>query len=224
MVDENLGGPTHQHFFNARLHMMLDGEGNTVTEHEFRPRPWGTDNPHGNVFDTTTRVLSRERDAVREADGRTGRYWKIANPGKKNSVGGPTAYKLLVHSAPVMLAQEGCYMTSRGGFATKHIWVTRYAPDERYASGEFPNQHAGGDGLPKYVAQNRSIENQDVVVWHSFGATHVCRPEDFPVMPVEYVGFTLKPTGFFAENPAMDLPPDRNSASRDNRDDNSCCG
>ncbi|UPJ50988.1 primary-amine oxidase [Bradyrhizobium sp. 200] len=224
MVDENLGGPTHQHFFNARLHMMLDGEGNTVTEHEFRPRPWGTDNPYGNVFDTTSRILSRERDAVREADGRTGRYWKITNPNQKNSVGGPTAYKLLAHSAPVMLAQEGCYMTSRGGFATKHIWVTRYAPDERYASGEFPNQHAGGDGLPKYVAKNRSIENQDIVVWHSFGATHVCRPEDFPVMPVEYVGFTLKPNGFFAENPAMDLPPDRNSASRDNRDKDSCCG
>ena len=41
MVAEDLGGPTHQHFFNARLHMMLDGERNTVTEHEFRPRPWG---------------------------------------------------------------------------------------------------------------------------------------------------------------------------------------
>ncbi|KRR24154.1 tyramine oxidase [Bradyrhizobium lablabi] len=224
MVAENLGGPTHQHFFNARLHMMLDGDGNTVTEHEFHPRPWGTDNPYGNVFDVTARTLSRERDAAREADGRTGRYWKIANPNKKNSVGGPTAYKLIAHSAPAMLAQEGCYMTSRGGFATKHVWVTRFAPDERYASGEFPNQHAGGDGLPKYIAQNRAIENEDIVVWHSFGATHVCRPEDFPVMPVEYVGFTLKPNGFFAENPAMDLPPDRNSASRDNRDEGPCCG
>jgi primary-amine oxidase len=63
------------------------------------------------VFDTTTRVLSRERDAVREADGRTGRYWKITNPNRKNSVGGPTAYKLIAHSAPVMLTQTGCYMT-----------------------------------------------------------------------------------------------------------------
>ena len=36
------------------------------------------------------RVLARERDAAREADGRTGRYWKITNPNKKNSVGGPT--------------------------------------------------------------------------------------------------------------------------------------
>ena len=45
MVAEGLGGPTHQHFFNARLHMMVDGERNTVTEHEFVPRPWGADNP-----------------------------------------------------------------------------------------------------------------------------------------------------------------------------------
>jgi primary-amine oxidase len=223
LVAEGLGGPTHQHFFNARLDMMVDGERNSVTEHEFAPRPRGPDNPYGNVFDTTTRRLAREREAAREADGRTGRYWKIINPNARNSVGEPTGYKLIVHAAPVMLAQEDCFMCARGGFATKHVWVTRYAPDERYASGEFPNQHAGGDGLPKYIAQNRPIENEDVVVWHTFGATHVCRPEDFPVMPVESTGFTLKPNGFFAENPAMDVPPDRNSASRDNRDQGSCC-
>jgi primary-amine oxidase len=222
MVADGLGGPTHQHLFNARLHMMVDGERNTVTEHEFRPRPWGADNPYGNVFDTTSHTLARERDAAREADGRTGRYWKIVNTNRTNGVGGPPGYKLVAHAAPVMLAQEGCYMVSRGGFATRHVWVTRYAPDERYAAGEFPNQHAGGEGLPKYIAQNRSIENEDIVLWHTFGATHVCRPEDFPVMPVEYTGFTLKPNGFFFENPAMDLPRDRNDASRDNRGE-SCC-
>src|SRR5438034_9112715 len=85
------------------------------------------------------------------------------------------------HAAPVMLAQQGCYMTSRGGFATKHIWVTRYAPDARYASGEFPNQHAGGAARPTSVAQNRLIETQDIVVSHRMAATHVSRPEDIPV-------------------------------------------
>jgi primary-amine oxidase len=223
MVAEGLGGPTHQHFFNVRMHMMVDGEKNSVTEHEFVPRPWGKDNPYGNVFDTTSRVLARERDAAREADGRTGRYWKVVNPNVKNSVGNPTGYKLVVQPSPLMLAQEGCSMRSRGGFATKHVWVTKYDPSERYASGDFPNQHAGGDGLPKYIAANRAIENEDIVLWHSFGHTHVCKPEDFPVMPVEYAGFTLKPNGFFAENPTMDLPPDPNKASVDGRDGGSCC-
>lgn len=223
MVADGLGGPTHQHFFNARLHMMVDGEKNSVTEHEFVPRPWGKDNPYGNVFDTTSRVLARERDAAREADGRTGRYWKVINPNVKNSVGNPTGYKLIVNPSPLMLAQEGATMRERGGFATKHVWVTRYDPSERYASGNFPNQHAGGDGLPKYIQQNRPIENEDIVVWHSFGHTHVCKPEDFPIMPVEYAGFMLKPNGFFAENPAMDLPPDKNAASTDNSGGSCCC-
>lgn len=213
MVDEGLGGPTHQHFFNARLHMAVDGEGNSVTEHEFVPRPWGTDNPNGNVFDTTTRLLANERDAAREADGRTGRYWKIINPNVANSVGKPTGYKLVVQPSPLMLAQEGSTVAERGGFARKHVWVTPFDPAEKYASGDYPNQHAGGDGLPRYIRQGRSIENTDLVVWHSFGHTHVCKPEDFPVMPMEYAGFMLKPNGFFSENIAMDLPAEKNHAS-----------
>jgi Copper amine oxidase, enzyme domain len=35
------------------------------------------------------------------------------------------------------------------------------------------------------------------VVWHSSGHTHVCKPEYFQIMPVEYAGFMLKPVGFF---------------------------
>ncbi len=212
MVAECLGGPTHQHFFNARLHMMVDGEGNSVTEHEFHPRPMDAGNPHGNVFDARSRVLSRESEAAREADGRTGRYWKIVNPNKTNAVGAHPGYKLSVTASPLLLAQEGSHVWRRGGFATKHVWVTPFDPRERYASGDYPNQHAGG-GLPEYVLQDRPIENRDLVVWHTFGHTHVCKPEDFPVMPVEYAGFTLRPNNFMPANPAMDLPGNAQAGS-----------
>jgi primary-amine oxidase len=217
MIDENLGGPTHQHFFNARLHMDIDGGGNSVTEHEFQPRPMGGDNPHGNVFDTTSRTLQREQDAIRVADGASGRYWKIVNPNVVNSVGNPTGYKLIVQGGPVMLAQDGSSARRRGAFATKHLWVTPFHPDEKYATGDYPNVHAGGDGLARYVAHNRPIENTDIVVWHSFGHTHVCKPEDFPVMPVEHTGFILRPNGFFSANAASDVAADANTSSVDAR-------
>ena len=45
------------------------------------------------------------------------------------------------------------------------------------------------------------------MLWYTFGAHHVVRPEDWPVMPVTHVGFKLKPSGFFAGNPALDMPP-----------------
>ena len=52
-------------------------------------------------------------------------------------------------------------MAQCGGFAKKPIWVTAFDPSEKYASGDYPNVQAGGDGLPKYVAPSRPIENAD---------------------------------------------------------------
>jgi len=42
---------------------------------------------------------------------------------------------------------------------------------------------------------------------HTFGHTHLARPEDYPVMPAAYIGFMLKPNGFFTANPGNDVPP-----------------
>lgn len=35
------------------------------------------------------------------------------------------------------------------------------------------------------------------------------------VMPVEVVGFMMKPYGFFMWNPTLDVPPERNAASKE---------
>ena len=44
------------------------------------------------------------------------------------------------------------------------------------------------------------------MLWYTFGAHHIVRPEDWPVMPVTHIGFKLKPAGFFDGNPALDMP------------------
>ena len=53
------------------------------------------------------------------------------------------------------------------------------------------------------------------MLWYTFGVTHFVRPEDWPVMPVEYAGFLLSPFGFFDRNPALDLPPSTNHCHND---------
>ncbi len=222
MITPSMGGPSHQHFFNARLHMAIDGSGNSVTEHEYRRVPIGPGNPHGNVFTVSSELLENEENAAREADGATGRFWKVINPNLKNEVGNAPGYKLVVMPSPTLLADPGSSVYKRAGFASKHIWVTPYAPEERFASGDYPNEHAGECGLPVYVRQRRSIDNQDIVLWHSFGHTHVCKPEDFPVMPVEYAGFTLKPNNFFAVSPAMKIPAAK-SHGTDSKGPSKCC-
>jgi hypothetical protein len=44
------------------------------------------------------------------------------------------AYALHPTHLPVLLAADDAPITQRAGFATKHLWVTRYHPDERYSA------------------------------------------------------------------------------------------
>ena len=67
--------------------------------------------------------------------------------------------------------------------------------------------------LPDWTAANRSLVNTDIVVWYVFGTNHIPRTEDWPVMPVERVGFHLKPTGFFSRSPGIDVTPSPKACS-----------
>jgi primary-amine oxidase len=209
-VTPELAGPHHQHMFSFRLDMCVDGPVNSVYEVDAVPVPQGPGNPYGNAFTARSTLLATELGAQRMAAPEHSRYWKIANHGSVNACGEPVAYKLIPQPGAPLLAQGTAAIAARAAFATRHLWVTPARPDERHPAGDFPNQHPGGAGLPAWTAADRPVADTDIVLWHTVGATHFSRPEDFPVMPVEYVGFTLKPMGFFDRNPAIDLAPAQN--------------
>ena len=207
LVAPQLNAPIHQHFFNVRLDMHLDGENNSVYEVNTQAEPIGADNPHGNAFYANATVLGTESEAQRTIDPLAGRYWKIVNPSVHNSLGQPVSYKLMPGDNILPFLHQDSSIVKRAGYLTKHLWVTPYDSTEKYPAGDYPNQHIGGEGLPQWTQANRPIENTDVVVWYTFGHNHVPRPEDWPVMPTSYIGFMLKPVGFFDASPAIDLPP-----------------
>jgi primary-amine oxidase len=206
LVAPQVYGPIHQHFFCARLDLMVDGLGNSVYEVDTVADPPGPHNPYGGAFRTRGTLLDRESVAQRIIDPLAGRFWKIVNPAVKNRLGESVGYKLVPGENVLPFAGAEAQVTRRAGFMTKHLWVTRYDPRERYAAGDYPNQHRGGAGLPSYLQDDAPLENTDVVVWYTFGAHHVVRPEDWPVMPVTSIGFMLKPVGLFDRNPALDVP------------------
>jgi primary-amine oxidase len=206
MVAPGVYGPIHQHFFNARLDMMVDGPHNSVYEVNTVADPPGPENPHHNAFHAEATLLASEAQAQRLLDPLAGRFWKVVNPSARNRLGEPVAYKLVPGENVLPFAGPEASVIKRAGFMTRHLWVTRHDPRERYAAGEYPNQHPGGAGLPTYVQDDAPLENTDVVLWYTFGAHHVVRPEDWPVMPVVTIGFMLKPAGFFDRNPALDVP------------------
>ena len=118
-------------------------------------------------------------------------------------------------------ADENTSWYRRAGFVQNHLWVTPYNERQLFAAGDYPNQHKGGDGLIKWTAENKAVSNTDIVVWYTMGHTHIPRMEDYPVMPTAYIGFLLKPNGFFNANPANDVPPSKAKNVVDGK--SSCC-
>ena len=186
--------------------MAVDGGPNEVWEMEVTTMAQDDANPWGNGMAVATTRLETELAARRRTDPARNRTWRIVNPGSRNRLGEPVAYKLLPGATPTLLAHPDSSIGRRAGFATENLWVTPYDPAQRRPAGDYPNQHAEPEGLATWTEADRSIVDTDVVVWHTFGVTHVPRPEDWPVMPVEYVGFHLIPVGFFDANPSLDVP------------------
>ncbi|MBA2514616.1 MAG: primary-amine oxidase [Solirubrobacterales bacterium] len=208
-VAPGLYGPHHQHWFNARLDMNVDGDQNVAYEVDAEPVPVQEGNLTGNAWRPRARLLERESDAQCLMDPLKNRYWMIRNRSSHNGLGQEVGWKLVPGENGYPPQRQGSQAFARAGFCYKHFWVTAYNAAERYAAGDYPAQSAGGDGLPAYAANDRSLVDADLVVWYSFASHHVVRPEDWPVTAVSYSGFHLKPVGFFDHNPAIDVPPPR---------------
>ena len=207
LVAPGLYGPHHQHFFCVRLDVAVDGPGNTVVEIDSVPSPPGPANPHGNAWTTRATPVRSEAEGARDSAPQHARFWRVENPTETSSVGGSTGYALMPGSTvPPMYSPEALF-APRSGFTEHTLWVTAYDETQRFAAGDYPLQAPVGTGLPTYLDGDRGLEDTDVVVWHTMGAHHVVRPEDWPVMPVSTIGFMFRPSGFFDGNPALDLPP-----------------
>jgi len=207
LVAPQVYAPNHQHFFNVRLDFDIDGGANTVYRLDVVPDPIDDKNPYENAFHVEATPLRKEKDARGHLNLETARTWKIVNPGVRNAVGEPVGYKFLPGDNSFPFGSPNAWWRKRAGFVNHHVWVTPYSPEEKYGAGDYPNQSRGGDGLIRWTEQDRPIENTDIVLWYTMGHTHIPRPEDYPVMPTAYIGFTLKPNGFFTANPANDVPP-----------------
>jgi primary-amine oxidase len=228
LVAEGVNAQYHQHMFCARIDPAVDdedgGKGLVVVECEAESLPEGPNNPAGNAFVLKETALLTEAEGQRECNASTGRFWKIKNPSVTHPGSKlPVAFKLIPSNSPLLLAKPSSSIYKRGIFATKSLWVTPASDEERWPAGEYTIQSSGGEGLPAWVEKNRHVgPGSDPCIWHTFGATHFPRPEDFPVMPAEMAGFMLKPAGFFEFNPAIDLPAKKDAGSK-LANGNVCC-
>ena len=200
----------HQHLFSLRLDPMIDGVQNTVMQSDIAQTPYETGHPlnHlGNGFFVKSSPITQAGGY--DWDRNAHRVWSIANPSRKHYASGkPVSYKIHTKDWEPLAAREDSMVAKRARFATRSLWVSKFEEDQLWPSGKYvPQQRdTAKDSITNWVEDGHNVENEDIVTWITFGVTHVPRPEDFPVMPVEHLSVWLKPVNFFKFNPAHDLP------------------
>ena len=219
-----LGAPFHQHIFGARLDFALDSGPSRVIEEEAVRLPISAENPRGNAFTRSHTVLATEQQAVRENNLNAGRTWVVTNPESKNYLGKPVGYKLMSQGLPTLLAAEGSSIHQRAQFASKALWVTKRDAAHRYPTGDFVNQNPGVDGIGSWIEDDKNIDGEQISLWHTFALTHFPRTEDWPMMPVDTVGFTIRPEGFFDRSPVLDVPAPAAHGCCSTQASDGCCG
>ena len=216
-ISDELVSPIHQHLFCIRLDWDLENGDNQLFETNIETLPVSKENPNGMQLSAVSTHLKKESEAKRDISPASSRVWKIVNPNKKNSLGLPVAYKLLPGNTPTLLAHHDSPPGKRASFSKHNLWATPFKAEEMAAGGQNSVMHSGQGGLDDITSSDRDISECDLVTWHTFGLTHTPRPEDWPVMPVEYCGFHLIPVGFFDRNPTINLPPSCKGASKSNK-------
>jgi len=209
LVDQHIMAPTHQHIFNYRLDLDIDGTTNTVGE--IKPTAITVPNPEfaRSEMINVEKKYKTELEAIQKFD--PDKIVLVQNQANENKQGYPTGYQIMPFAGgthPFMeepLFTETDYVLKRAEFINNHIFVTPYKKDELYSEGKY-TAHNTDTGLGLWTKQNRNIYKTDTVVWMTTGTTHVMRAEEFPIMPTEWVTAMIKPFNFFDETPTLDLP------------------
>ncbi|KAA1470912.1 peroxisomal copper amine oxidase [Dentipellis sp. KUC8613] len=218
-VAPNVNAQNHQHMFSIRIDPMIDGLSNSVVESDVHPSPHPTgsaQNFAGNAFAVQHSVVRTAAEGARAWDAALDRRWRIVNPARTHAASGLQAgYAVNVKGgATPFLAREDGWVGRRAKFARYPLWVLREREGQfggrMWPSGKYVPQarEEPEDSIAKWLKADgeESLEAQDLLVYVTVGTTHIPRPEDWPVMPVEHLRVTFKPSSFFTANPSMDVP------------------
>ena len=205
-VAEHVIGVNHDHYFSYRLDFDVDGAANSFMLNRLVPQRVTGDPMRKSIWVNQPFIAQREKDAILDIRLDQPAMWMFMNPSVKGPLNYPVGYELMPGATAKSILSPDDPVQRIGAFSEHQFWVTPYAAAERYAAGTYPTGSEGNDGLAAWTQANRNIANTDIVGWYTLGFHHVTRAEDWPVMPVMWHEFTIRPFHFFQKNPVLDLP------------------
>ena len=204
LIAERLLAVNHDHYMCFRIDFDVDGTENRLVADRFVVSRVEGDGSRKSLWQLQRSEIAVEGPIAMPLNAA---QFRVESASRTNAMGYPTSYQLMPGHTETSLLASDDPIQKRAGFTNYSLWATAYDPSEKYAAGPYPNENPEVDGLPRWTAAKRSIENRDLVLWYTVGFRHVPRAEDWPAMPGLWHGFRLRPFNFFDRSPALDVPP-----------------
>jgi primary-amine oxidase len=209
LVAPRLVAVQHDHYFNYRLDLDVDGPVNSFQKDIYRAVSLPPSSPRRSISTVSPQVLEKEgavKGGTHGGHGSAGPMkLRVINEAQMNGVGNNVSYEIVHANHGNLIIDPKDSPAQRSAFLQSDVWVTPYDPNERFAGGDYVFASSGIQGLPVWAKKKRSVRNQDVVVWFNIGMHHLTRAEDLPVMPMVWHSFKIRPFNFHNRNPAVDL-------------------
>ncbi|XP_041634034.1 primary amine oxidase, liver isozyme-like [Cheilinus undulatus] len=208
-VAENVLGNIHTHFINFKVDLDVRGVNNFFQTKDMKfvntSLPWMPDR-HAMVPQLVENQLKTEKEAALRYDTKTPRYLHIAS-NETNRWGHQRSYRLQVFSFTGDHLPESQVEERSMSWARYKVAITKHKDLEQTSSSLYSQNNMWNPAVDfsKYIEDNESIENEDLVAWVTTGFLHIPHAEDIPntVTVGNGGGVLLRPHNYFDEDPSI---------------------
>uniref|UniRef100_A0A8C3G2Y8 Amine oxidase n=1 Tax=Cyclopterus lumpus TaxID=8103 RepID=A0A8C3G2Y8_CYCLU len=208
-VAENVLGNIHTHFINFKVDLDVLGVNNYFQTKDMEyvnvSLPWMADRSTL-VPQLVEKQLKTEQEAALRYDTKTPRYLHIAS-NKTNRWGHQRTYRLQVFSFTGDHLPESQPEERAMSWARYKVAITKHKDLEQTSSSLYSQNNIWSPAVDfsKYIEDNESIEDEDLVAWVTTGFLHIPHSEDIPntVTVGNGGGVLLRPHNYFDEDPSI---------------------
>ncbi|KAI3360351.1 hypothetical protein L3Q82_014652 [Scortum barcoo] len=221
-VAEGVLGNIHTHFINFKVDLDVLGVKNVFQTKDMEyinmSLPWMPDH-YAIIPQLVEKQLKTEQmdyiwalgslEAALRYDTKTPRYLHIAS-NKTNRWGHQRSYRLQVFSFTGDHLPENQAEERAMSWARYKVAITKHKDLEQTSSSLYSQNNIWTPAVDfsKYIEDNESIEDEDLIAWVTTGFLHIPHSEDIPntVTVGNGGGVLLRPHNYFDEDPSIHSP------------------
>ncbi|KAJ8303844.1 hypothetical protein KUTeg_017427, partial [Tegillarca granosa] len=208
-VANDTNAPLHLHLFNFKIDIDILGRKNRykTVNIEVGNIKENINRKSGHHFKLRHETKHSELEAAYKYNISTPKYHVFYNNDKNDKYGNPRGYRLEADGFVKQLIPTGMGFEDTISWSRYQMAVTIHKESERSSSSIHATFDAGDPvvDFSKFVEDNESIVDEDLVAWLTLGTYHIPHTEDVPnvVTSGKELSFLLSPFNYFPNDPSV---------------------